>query len=124
MTDVAAEIKALETRRYQAMIDKDLAALDELFADELVYTHSNGSVDTKKSYLAAIEKRVFDYRAAERVEENVVDFGDAALLTGHVKLHVVAGARELHLNARVTVLYVRQGGRWRFAAWQSTPLPA
>jgi uncharacterized protein (TIGR02246 family) len=124
MTDAAAEIRALEDRRYAAMIDKDLAALDELFADELSYTHSNALVDTKTSYLEAIEKRVFDYRDATRVEEDIVVFGDAARVTGHVQIHVVSGPRDLHLNARFTVLYVRQDGRWRFAAWQSTPIPA
>jgi uncharacterized protein (TIGR02246 family) len=124
MTDVAAEIRALEDRRYQAMIDKDLATLDEIFADELTYTHSNALVDTKKSFLGAIEKRVFDYREAKRLEEDVVAFGDAARITGHVQLHVVAGKRDVNLNARFTILYVRQDGRWRFAAWQSTPIPA
>jgi hypothetical protein len=124
MTDAAAEIRELEDRRYKAMIDKDLVTLDELFADELAYTHSNALVDTKQSYLAAIEKRVFDYREAKRLEEDIVVFGDAARVTGHAQLHVVAGKRDVHLNARFTVLYVRQGGRWRFAAWQSTPIPA
>jgi uncharacterized protein (TIGR02246 family) len=124
MTDTVAELRALEDRRYAAMIDKDLATLDELFADELTYTHSNAHVDTKASYLDAIEKRVFDYRDAKRLEEDVVVFGDAARITGHVQIHVVAGTRDLHLNARFTILYVRQDGRWRFAAWQSTPIPA
>ena len=124
MTDTAAEIRALEDRRYTAMIDKDVAALDELLAEELSYTHSNALVDTKASYLDAIEKRVFDYRDSTRLEEDIVVFGDAARITGHVQIHVVAGSRDLHLNARFTVLYVRQDGRWRFAAWQSTPIPA
>jgi uncharacterized protein (TIGR02246 family) len=124
MTDAAAEIRELEDRRYKAMIDKDLATLDEIFADELSYTHSNTLVDTKQSYLEAIEKRMFDYRDAKRLEEDIVVFGDAARITGHAQLHVVAGKRDVHLNARFTILYVRQDGRWRFAAWQSTPIPA
>jgi ketosteroid isomerase-like protein len=124
MTDAAAEIRELEDRRYKAMIDKDVATLDELFADELAYTHSNALVDTKASYLKAIDKRVFDYREAKRLEEDIVVFGDSARITGHAQLHVVAGGRDVHLNARFTILYVRQDGRWRFAAWQSTPIPA
>ena len=92
MTDTAAEIRALEDRRYSAMIAKDLATLDEIFADELSYTHSNSLVDTKASYLDAIDKRVFDYRDAKRVEEDIVVFGDAARVTGHVQIHVVAGS--------------------------------
>jgi ketosteroid isomerase-like protein len=53
--DVAAkQISALEARRYQAMTDGDLGALEELFSPDLVYTHSDASSDSKKSYLAKL----------------------------------------------------------------------
>ena len=121
---LAAEISAQEDRRYAAMIAKDVAALEELLAEELVYTHSTGLVDSKRSYIDAIAARRFDYRGAKRLEENVVDHGDAALVTGQVEIEAVAGGQTINLNARFTVLYVRQDGSWRFAAWQSTPLLA
>src|SRR3712207_6404776 len=48
--DVAA-VLAAEERRYRAMVDADLATLDELCADELSYAHSSGARDTKGEYL-------------------------------------------------------------------------
>ena len=45
------EIKALEDRRYRAMIDGDTAVLDALCSDDLIYTHSKGDHDDKRSYL-------------------------------------------------------------------------
>ena len=53
--DVAInEIEALEDRRYRAMIDGDIAVLDELCSDDLIYTHSKGDHDDKRSYLRKV----------------------------------------------------------------------
>jgi ketosteroid isomerase-like protein len=119
-----AEVLALEERRFAAMVAKDTAALGELFADELSYTHSNASVDTKATFLAAIEARRFDYRSVTCSDRTSVVLGDTALLTGRAQIEVLAGGREVQLNARFTVTYVRKDGRWQFLAWQSTSIPA
>ena len=124
MTDAAvAEVVELEGRRWKAMIAKDTATLAELFAEEMSYTHSNAAVDTKASYLAAIEARTFDYRSVERSDEAATVLGDTALLTGRAQIEVVSSGREVKLNARYTVVWVRRDGRWQFLAWQSTSLP-
>ena len=39
------EIKALEDRRYSAMLAGDAAVLDELCSDDLIYTHSKADCD-------------------------------------------------------------------------------
>ena len=50
-TVTTAQINDLEDRRYAAMVDADLDTLDDLLADDVIYTHSDASVDTKTSYL-------------------------------------------------------------------------
>ena len=115
---------ALEDRRFAAMVAKDTATLAELFADELSYTHSNASVDTKATFLAAIEARRFDYRSITCSDRTSVVIGDTALVTGRAQIEVGAGGRDVHLDARFTVTYVRRDGRWQFLAWQSTSVPA
>jgi ketosteroid isomerase-like protein len=124
MTDLAAEVSACEDRRFEAMIAKDTATLAELFADEMSYTHSNASVDTKASYLKAIEERTFDYRSADRSDTAITVIGDTALVTGRAVIGVLARGRELTLDARYTVVWVRRDGRWQFLCWQSTSIPA
>jgi hypothetical protein len=42
--DVAKQISALEDARYQAMTDGDVAALADLLAADLVYTHSDATL--------------------------------------------------------------------------------
>jgi len=125
MSDAAIdEVLALEERRWEAMIAKDTATLAEMFADEMSYTHSNALVDTKQSYLKAIEERVFDYQSVERSDGQASLVGDTALLTGRAEIDVAAGGRAVHLNARYTVVWVRRDDRWEFLCWQSTSIPA
>ena len=76
------DILALENRRYKAMVEADRATLNELLADDLVYTHSNAVIDTKQSYIDGILGGRWAYAKAERPEENIAVFGDCARARG------------------------------------------
>ena len=43
-----------EEQRYQAQIDRDSQALQEILDDEMLYVHSNGLVDGKTSFIALV----------------------------------------------------------------------
>lgn len=120
---LAAEIHALEDRRCQAMIDKDMKALESIYADELVYTHSNASVDDKASYLAGIKSGKFDYKSIKRPEESIRVVGDTAIVAGRAEISVRADGTDRQLNSRYLIVWVKRGGGWQAVAWQSTPVP-
>lgn len=124
MSDPIAEVEAAEDRRWAAQLEADTDTLDELLADELTYTHSNGLVDTKPSFLDAITNKVFDYRSADRTEVTVKVVGDTAVIAGRVAMFVVAGSREVNLDSRYSAVWARRDGSWQFVCWQSTPIPA
>ena len=123
MSNPIADVEAAEERRWQAQLGADTAVLEELLADELQYTHSNGLVDTKRSYVDGIANAVFDYRSADRTDVAVEVVGDTAMITGRVAMHVVAGGRDVHLDSRYSAIWVRGDDGWRFLCWQSTPIP-
>ena len=123
MTVTAAEILAFEDRRYDAMVAADAAALDELLADSLLYTHSNGAVDTKASFIDALTSGRLKYRAVRRLEADVKTYEHAAIVGAHVNLDVTVGGTDRTINVRATITWVQTASGWKFAAWQSTPLP-
>ena len=51
------EIRSCEDRRFEAMVAADLPSLGRLLGDDLVYTHSGASVDTKASLIEGIAVR-------------------------------------------------------------------
>jgi hypothetical protein len=120
----ADTILALEQRRYQAMIDVDVETLEELCSDELIYTHSNGTQDTKESWIRKLTEGYFDYRWAEHPVEKVVISGDAAVVYGRMRAEVLVQGESRKLNSLVLVVWLAEPGGWKFVAYQPTPVPA
>ena len=120
----AAEILALEDRRYAAMTTSDLAALEALFHDEMIYTHSSAVVDTKASYLEALRSGKTRYKAAKRFEEKVRFAGDAALVTGRAEFEVELNGAPKSLRLRFLNVWTKTPAGWKFVAWHSCALPA
>jgi 3-hydroxyisobutyrate dehydrogenase-like beta-hydroxyacid dehydrogenase/ketosteroid isomerase-like protein len=120
---VQREIRALEDRRYRAMIDSDVAALETLLGDDLVYTHSTSLVDSKASYLDKLRSRKVVYRKVERPEESIQVHGDTAVITGEVRLEVLVDGSPRAMRSRFTNVWAKRPRGWQMVAWQSTPLP-
>ena len=124
MADTTQTIRSLEDRRYRAMCEADARTLDELLADSLVYTHSYGGADSKASYLEGIRGKKWVYRKVERPKENIQVHGDCAVVTGQVKIELMAEGKPKTLNSAYTNVWIKGPKGWQMVAWQSTPLPA
>jgi hypothetical protein len=113
----------LDRKRMQAMGDKDIATLDTLLADDLIYTHSSARVDTKQSLIANMKSGATVYSSIEPSEVRAQDVGDAVVLTGVAWVKVVSNGRQLDFGVRFTDAYAKRNGRWQMVVWQSTRLP-
>ena len=49
------EILALENRRIEAMLKGDVQTLEEILADDLIYTHTTARLDNKASFIDAVK---------------------------------------------------------------------
>ena len=84
-SDEAAEA---EDARYAAQTARDFAAMERLFADELVYVHSSGDVDGKAGYIEAQRSGARRYRAMRRSDVAVRVYGCVAIITGKGQIDV------------------------------------
>ena len=120
-----AEVEEMENRRWAAFLESDVETLGELLADEMQYTHSNGLVDTKSSFLESITNKTFDYQREDRTDVSTTVIGDTAMVTGRCAFTVVVGGkRTVDLDCRYSTTWVRRDGSWQFLCYQSTPMPA
>jgi ketosteroid isomerase-like protein len=122
--DVADEIRALEDRRYQAMADGDVAALDGLFASDFVYTHSSAKVDDKQSYLERLANGYFKYGLISHPVHDILVHGDCVLVFGDMRGEVRVDGQMRTLNSRTLSVWVREDERWVLLAFQPTQYPA
>jgi hypothetical protein len=123
MADNGQTVIELDKKRMQAMATKDIATLNALLSDDLVYTHSTARLDTKKSLIQAMESGTTVYTAVEPSDVQAQDLGQAVVLTGAARISVMARGNPNSFRVRFTDVYVNKGGQWQMVAWQSTRLP-
>jgi hypothetical protein len=118
------EILGLEDQRFAAMVARDFAALDKLTHDGLLYTHSSGVTDTKPSWLESMKSGKVKYKSASCSERQVRFFGEVALIRGRAAIEVDIGGQPKSLRLLFLNAWTRTPQGWKFAAWQSCPMPA
>ncbi|HEY7491564.1 MAG TPA: nuclear transport factor 2 family protein [Candidatus Tectomicrobia bacterium] len=123
MADNAQKIIDLDKKRMHAMAQKDIATLNALLSDDLVYTHSTARLDTKQSLIGAMESGRTVYTAVEPSDVKAQELGDAVVLTGAARIGVMSSGNPVSFRVRFTDVYVNKGGQWQMVAWQSTRLP-
>ena len=121
---IEQEILALEEKRCAAMAANDVATLEKLFHEALIYTHSSAVVDTRASYLEALKSGHTRYHSVQRSDEKVRVCGDSALVTGRAIIDVTVKGEKKHLDTRFLDVWTKTPQGWKFIAWQSTKLPA
>jgi ketosteroid isomerase-like protein len=123
MADLKQTIRQLEDRRFRAMVEADAAALEELLADSMVYTHSSATTDGKASYIAGVRSKKWQYRKIERPVEDIQVHGDCVIVTGQVRIDILIDGKPKIMNSRYTDVWVKGAKGWQMTAWQSTPIP-
>jgi ketosteroid isomerase-like protein len=113
----------LDKKRMTAMAQKDIATLNELISDDLIYTHSSARLDTKKSLIGNMESGSTVYTAVVPSDVKAQDLGDTVVLTGSCRISVNSGGRPNSFGVRFTDVYANKGGKWQMVTWQSTRLP-
>ena len=113
----------LDRKRMQAMATKDVATLESLIADDLIYTHSSARLDTKQSLIGNMESGSTVYTSVVPSDVKAQDLGDSVVLTGSCRISVNSGGNAMSFGVRFTDVYARRNGRWQMVTWQSTRLP-
>lgn len=119
-----AEILKLDASRVEALLKGDVAALERLFADGMIYIHANGRIDTKQGYFTMLKGGNLNYVGLRYdPAPRVVVTGDTALVTGKATIDVKnkVGAVTQRVLTTTTV-YARVGSNWQAVSYQGTPV--
>jgi uncharacterized protein (TIGR02246 family) len=122
--EVDEAVLAAHDRRIAATIAADLVGLAAMMTDDLTYTHSSGVTETKAEFLDALKTGKYVYREITPRDRKARVHGEAAIVSGPCHVVIEPGGKRTEIELYFTELYVKEGGRWRMALWQSTRLPA
>jgi ketosteroid isomerase-like protein len=116
------ELREADRRRRQAMIDADVGALEALLADDLIWTHSSGKTDDKRSFIERIGSKAVSYLELEVRDDAVSSHGGIMVHHGVLEGRVSVDGRERPLRNRFLSVWTWTGRHFELLAWQSTGL--
>jgi len=114
-------IRDAEKRWAAAVVARDIPALDRIFADNLIYAHATGNVETKQHYLDRLKSGKQRYDTVQHESTKVALYGDAAVAHSIGRM---TGNNGQPFNDHVMIMHfwVKQNGTWRLAAHQTSKL--
>jgi ketosteroid isomerase-like protein len=118
--DTADRVGEVDRARFGAMVGNDLEKLTALLADDLVYIHTSGEIESKPQFLQRLRSGSLRYRSIEPTNVRVRTYGNTAVVTGRSHMAVTTGGSDREFEILYTAVYTANGGRWQLASWQST----
>lgn len=115
-------VLAVEKQRFDAQVSKNYAVLEQVLANDLVYTHSHGGSDTKPSFIQSIRDGKSSYDAIDPQEQNVRLYGNMAIINGVCAVKMTSNGQTINMRLKYTDVYVRKGNQWQMVSWQSLRL--
>ena len=104
-----------------AIVKVDAAALNKIFADDLNYIHSTGSIDTKTTFIDKLksgEQKYFKFNHDPGLDVRL--YGTTAVVTATARVESsTKGAKVPPAHLRFIHVWVYAKGAWQLVAHQS-----
>lgn len=112
---VAASVESLR----KALIDPTKANLDALVLDELTYGHSNGKIQDKAAFEAALLDKSSDFVTIDLTNQTIKVVGNTAWVRHILSATTNDGGKPGSTRLSVLLVWVKQKGQWRLFARQA-----
>lgn len=123
--DDAKDVEASERGWAKGIVANDFALLDKVLADDLMYSHSNGLVDTKASYVGNLKAGKSKYLKADFTELKVTLLDKKfAYVSSRANVVSVNAGKETPMDLKLLHIFRKDGSQWKMIAHQSARMPA
>jgi ketosteroid isomerase-like protein len=109
-------IETLEENLRQAMLTSDVSRLDELIADDLVWTMHTGLVVDKQYDLEAHRSGIFRFTKVDISDRQIHQYGDCVVVTLKAELAGTLKDQAFAETYRFTRVWVQRQNRWQIVA--------
>ncbi len=106
-----AVLRSLEWAQANAVVEMDFDVLEEIYADDFIFTHGTGEVHDKTRWFDALSSgRDYLSREHEMIEIELHD--DLGIVYGVLLVHAKINGIEGQFRARYVRVYKQREGRW------------
>ena len=108
-------LAALNTWR-EAMVARDRAVLEEIYAPSLSYTHSDGRQENKAQAIEAVVNGKDRIESIELTGTSVSVYGTTALVKTKQSMRMNSGGTMNTLTLDVLYVWIKSSSRWQMVA--------
>jgi ketosteroid isomerase-like protein len=123
--DVKSKVAALEQLWNQAYKSGDVKALDTILDNAIVLVNDDGSVQTKKEFLASVSAPAQPVAQQQQVAPESLEvhvFGTTAIATGVMRVKGVENGKSYTRRERFVDTWIYKGGTWVCVGTDATPV--
>ena len=106
------EILKVDEERNVALQNGDVATLERLYSDDLVYSNATGASLTKVQHLADLKARTLHFISFKHEDVQAVVHGDTGMVTGVSKSEVEYKGSVSKSNRRFLNVFSKINGHW------------
>jgi ketosteroid isomerase-like protein len=119
--EVRHEIDHLEDHWRDAILNRNVAAMDTLLASDYMAITANGTLQSKEETLSSLRSGSLHIKTLELTDRKVRFYGATALVTSRAEVTGTTPEGELTGSYRYTRVYVRDtGGIWRIVSFEAS----
>jgi len=122
LVNVEQEIRDLHDQARQAALSGDASFFEKRLANKYLGIDGEGRLKTKPETIQEIKSGAVKYQSIDEHDVQVNTYGNAAVVNSMASVKLTANGKPISGDFRATFVYVKQGGIWREASFQATPL--
>lgn len=111
-----AALLAAERAWGEAQVSKDVARMEALVGETLLYTHSSGRTEDRQRYLTSLESGELQYLHVEYGPMTAASFGEAGYVQGESTIEILYHSERRRLSLRFQHMFVLRDGGWKLVA--------
>jgi ketosteroid isomerase-like protein len=121
---VEEEIKRLDDQRRQATLKGDVNFFQKYLADNYVAIDPRGREVTRDEAIQNLKTGKTKYESIDVRDRKVRAFGNTAVVNADSVVKGTSNGQPVSGEYRATIVWVKQGGKWKVAAFTAVPIQA
>jgi ketosteroid isomerase-like protein len=115
-----ADVLTANTQIDAGVVRKNMKALENLYADDFVFTHGSGHVDNKTSWLKGVQNPEVLYLSRKQDSTKVEMHGNVAIVTGRLDIEREQNEKVSKYGIWYVRVFVRKGDQWQLISHRTT----
>jgi ketosteroid isomerase-like protein len=106
------EVLKADEERNEALQKGDVAALEHIYSDDVVYANATGALLTKQQHLADLKAKTLHFISFRHEDVKATVHGDTGIVTGISKSEVEYKGSVSKSNRRFLNVFSKRDGHW------------